>query len=168
MDLSEKLKGLMGHLAQGQWTPEYKETIIHIVIPLLSAVMTADNKGQSGVKVTIGDQVRIIKVEIAQGEKRMKVNVLANGMTWTAADGTDSRIKRLVLEARNGAKGSIIWEYSNEKPRFLGTNMTEAQLNSGRRAVRIAEAARLNKAATEEDIHAILTEGGWESFYPMA
>lgn len=83
-----------------------------------------------------------------------------------------------MLEASNGAKGRLIWEHPNpddwlssdfsDKPQFLGDNMTQSQLDAGKRAAMIAETAKLNKAAATEDIYTLLTEGGWDSIYPMA
>lgn len=58
-----KLKELMSHLAKGTITPEDKATITHVVIPILSAVITAENHGQSKVKVILGDEVKIVEVK---------------------------------------------------------------------------------------------------------
>lgn len=98
----------------------------------------------------------------------MKINVLANRMTWSAADNTDTPIRRVLLEADNGATGRLIWDYPNDKPRFLGENMNESQLKAGKKAALLVESAKLNKSAIQDDIYTLLLEGGWNSILPSA
>jgi hypothetical protein len=97
----------------------------------------------------------------------MKITILADRLTWAAVDGTDTRIKRINLEASNGAIGRLIWEYFNDKPKFFGENMTEAQLNAGKLCAVEINIARLNKAASDFDIWGALTNGGWDFIFPV-
>jgi len=96
----------------------------------------------------------------------MKINILANQLTWTAVDGTDTRINRVNLSADNGAAGRLIWSHSNDAPKFLGENMDEAQLKAGKACAAQINLSRLNKTASTFDIYQVLTDAGWDIITP--
>jgi len=96
----------------------------------------------------------------------MKINILANRLTWTAVDGTDTRINRVNLAADNGATGRLIWSHTNDAPKFLGENMDETQLKAGKECAAQINLSRLNKTASTFDIYRTLTEAGWCTITP--
>jgi hypothetical protein len=96
----------------------------------------------------------------------MKITITSQYLTWASADGSDTRIKRLNLEASNGASGRLIWEYPNTKPSFLGENMSQQQLAAGKKAKQEIMLAKLNGAASTVDLFKLLHDGGWDSIYP--
>jgi hypothetical protein len=97
----------------------------------------------------------------------MKITITAQYLTWSSAKGEDTRIKRLNLEASNGATARLIWEYPNTKPSFLGENMNREQLQAGKKAQQEIMLAKLNGAASTLDLFKILQDGGWDSIYPV-
>jgi len=96
----------------------------------------------------------------------MKINILANQLTWTAVDSTDTRINRVNLAADNGATGRIIWSHPSDVPRFSGENMDETQLKAGKACAAQINLSRLNKAASTFDIYQVLTDAGWDIITP--
>ena len=96
----------------------------------------------------------------------MKINILADRLTWTVVDGTDTRITRVDVEADNGATGRLIWANPGDKPRFSGESMNATQLLAGKKCESEVNLARLNKAASVFDIYLVLTEAGWTTITP--
>lgn len=96
----------------------------------------------------------------------MKINILADRLTWTAVDGTDTRITRVDVEADNGATGRLIWSYPNDAPKFLGESMNATQLKAGKECAAQINLARLNKAASAFDIYHVLVQAGWNAITP--
>ena len=98
----------------------------------------------------------------------MKIKIFANRLTWTAVDGTDTRITRINVEADNGATGCLIYYHPNYAPKFYATNKhaNSTQILAGEKCASEINLARINKTASPFDIYHVLTEAGWNTITP--